>query len=94
MFQTFQDGLGYVIAHWRVFPFAIRVSSYPTILQDDTTEEPIWVPMWGQWFWNECDILGFYKQNMMDLENGEHIIVPQFFVHRVQDQEELNELVS
>ena len=36
----------------------------------------------------------FYKQNMMDLENGEHIIVPQFLVHRVQDQEELNELVS
>ena len=36
----------------------------------------------------------FYKQNMMDLENWDHIIVPQFLVHRVQDQEELNELVS
>ena len=36
----------------------------------------------------------FYKQNMMDLENGEHIIIPQFFVHRVQDKKELNELVS
>ena len=36
----------------------------------------------------------FYKRNMMDLENGTQITVPQFFVHRVQNEEELNELVS
>lgn len=50
-----------------------------------------------------CDVSGsemnaiswaFYKQCMMDLQNEEHLHVPQFFVHRVQDREELNELVS
>ena len=50
-----------------------------------------------------CDVSGsemnaicwvFYKQYMMDLQNEEHIDIPQFFVHRVQDREELNELVS
>ena len=35
----------------------------------------------------------FYKQCIMDLQN-EDLHVPQFFVHRVQDQEDLNELVS